>query len=117
MQAPRAAPALLMAPPAFPWPTITDDLGPAQVVLVRDQTAALEAVVVVDNTACGPAIGGIRMARDVTVEEVARLARAMTFKNAAAGLAHGGGKAGIVADPRMAAAEKAPPAPAVGPGG
>jgi glutamate dehydrogenase/leucine dehydrogenase len=31
----------------------------------------------------------------------------MTFKNAAAGLAHGGGKAGIVADPRMPAAEKA----------
>ena len=96
-----------MAPPAFPWPAITDDLGPAKVVLVRDPAAALEAIVVVDNTACGPAIGGIRMARDVTVNEVARLARAMTFKNAAAGLAHGGGKAGIVADPRMPAAEKA----------
>jgi glutamate dehydrogenase (NAD(P)+) len=96
-----------MAPPALPWPAITDDLGPAKVVLVRDPTVALEAIVVVDNTACGPAIGGIRMARDVTVEEVARLARAMTFKNAAAGLAHGGGKAGIVSDPRMTGAEKA----------
>ena len=95
-----------MAPPAFPWPAITDDLGPAKVVLVRDPAAALEAIVVVDNTACGPAIGGIRMARDVTLEEVARLARTMTFKNAAAGLAHGGGKAAIVADPRMPAAEK-----------
>jgi glutamate dehydrogenase/leucine dehydrogenase len=46
------------------------------------------------------------MATDVTLEEVARLARAMTLKNAAAGLAHGGGKAGIVAEPRMPAAEK-----------
>src|SRR3990172_10753172 len=107
MQAPCAAPTLLMAAPALPWPATTDDLGPAKIVLVRDPTTALEAAVVVDNTACGPAIGGIRMARDVTVEEVARLARAMTFKNAAAGLAHGGGKAGIVADPRMPAAEKA----------
>jgi glutamate dehydrogenase/leucine dehydrogenase len=31
----------------------------------------------------------------------------MTLKNAAAGLAHGGGKAGIVADPRMAGTQKA----------
>jgi glutamate dehydrogenase/leucine dehydrogenase len=40
------------------------------------------------------------MAADVSVDEVYRLARAMTFKNAAAGLPHGGGKAGIIADPR-----------------
>jgi glutamate dehydrogenase (NAD(P)+) len=46
------------------------------------------------------------MAPDVTVQEVARLARAMTFKNAAAGLPHGGAKAGIVADPSMATARK-----------
>jgi glutamate dehydrogenase/leucine dehydrogenase len=57
---------------------------------------------VVDNTACGPAIGGVRMAADVSVEEVCRLARAMTLKNAAAGLPHGGGKAGIRADPHAA---------------
>jgi len=35
-----------------------------------------------------------------------RLARAMTWKNAAAGLRHGGGKSVISADPRMAAADK-----------
>jgi glutamate dehydrogenase/leucine dehydrogenase len=46
------------------------------------------------------------MAPDVTVEEVVRLARAMTFKNAAAGLPHGGGKAGILADPAMGRAGK-----------
>jgi glutamate dehydrogenase/leucine dehydrogenase len=40
------------------------------------------------------------MAPDVSPEEVARLARAMTLKNAAAGLPHGGGKAGLVADPK-----------------
>jgi glutamate dehydrogenase/leucine dehydrogenase len=42
------------------------------------------------------------MATDVSTEEVFRLARAMTLKNAAAGLPHGGGKAGIVADPKSA---------------
>jgi glutamate dehydrogenase/leucine dehydrogenase len=42
------------------------------------------------------------MAADVSVDEVFRLARAMTLKNAAAGLPHGGGKAGIVADPHTA---------------
>jgi glutamate dehydrogenase (NAD(P)+) len=85
---------------------IGDELGPDTVVLLREPRAGLEAVVVVDNVACGPAIGGVRMAPDVTVEEVSRLARAMTLKNAAAGLAHGGGKAGIVADPAGAPADK-----------
>lgn len=83
-----------------------DELGPAKVVLIRDPRVGLEAIVVVDNVACGPAIGGVRMATDVTLAEVARLARAMTMKNAAAGLAHGGGKAGIVADPAADPADK-----------
>lgn len=84
----------------------SDELGPVKTVLIRDPREGLEAVVVVDNVACGPAIGGIRMASDVTLDEVARLARAMTLKNAAAGLPHGGGKAGIVADPLLPAANK-----------
>jgi glutamate dehydrogenase (NAD(P)+) len=83
-----------------------DELGPAQILLVRQPHVGLEAIVVVDNVACGPAIGGIRMAPDVTLEEVARLARAMTFKNAAAGLPHGGGKAGIIANPDCGHAQK-----------
>jgi glutamate dehydrogenase (NAD(P)+) len=76
-----------------------DDLGPRQIVALREPRAGLQAFVVVDNVACGPSVGGIRLATDITLEEVGRLARAMTFKNAAAGLPHGGGKAGIVADP------------------
>jgi glutamate dehydrogenase/leucine dehydrogenase len=46
------------------------------------------------------------MAPDVTVDEVARLARAMTLKSAMARLPHGGAKAGIVADPAMPDSEK-----------
>jgi glutamate dehydrogenase (NAD(P)+) len=82
-----------------PW---CDDLGPAKVVHLYDAACGMRGIVVVDNVACGPSIGGVRMAADVTAHEVFRLARAMTMKNAAAGLAHGGGKAGIVADPKTA---------------
>jgi glutamate dehydrogenase (NAD(P)+) len=42
------------------------------------------------------------MAPDVSTAECFRLARAMTLKNSAAGLAHGGGKSVLYADPRMA---------------
>jgi glutamate dehydrogenase/leucine dehydrogenase len=79
-----------------------DDLGPEKVVQVYEPQSGLHAIVAVDNTACGPAIGGVRMAADVTVEEVSRLARAMTLKNAVAGLPHGGGKSGILASPHVA---------------
>jgi glutamate dehydrogenase (NAD(P)+) len=48
------------------------------------------------------------MAPDVSVEECVRLARAMTFKNAAASLPHGGAKAVIFADPAMPDEEKEP---------
>lgn len=84
-----------------------DRFGPDQVIVVRDLAAGLEAYVVVDNVAAGPAIGGVRMAPDINIVEVARLARAMTLKNAAAGLPHGGAKSGIVADPGMPFADKA----------
>ena len=68
----------------------------AEVVLARDAGAfvalarvhepgiGLRGTLVVDNVACGPAIGGLRMAPDVSTQECFRLARAMTFKNAAA---------------------------------
>ena len=83
-----------------------DDLGPAKVIQVNEPRIGLQAVLVVDNVACGPAIGGLRMAPDVTIEECMRLARAMTLKNAAAGLTHGGGKSVLVGDPRAPRAHK-----------
>ena len=71
---------------------------------LRRRARDVPAVVVVDNVALGPAIGGVRMRPDITPAEVARLARAMTLKNALAGLPHGGGKSGIAA-PGLAAAD------------
>lgn len=89
----------------FDVEALRDELGPRKVVHLWDPAVELRAVLVIDNVACGPAIGGVRMAADVSTEEVFRLARAMTLKNAAAGLPHGGGKAGIVADPRSESKE------------
>ncbi len=45
----------------------TDDLGPCRVLVVREPSVGLEGFVVVDNTAAGPAIGGVRMAPDVSL--------------------------------------------------
>jgi glutamate dehydrogenase/leucine dehydrogenase len=85
---------------------MADELGPQETVFLHEPGTGLQAIVVIDNIGCGPAIGGVRMAPDVCAEEVFRLARAMTFKNAAAGLPHGGGKAGIIADPGMPPPQK-----------
>jgi glutamate dehydrogenase (NAD(P)+) len=83
---------------------VADELGPAKVVFLR-LDSGIEAVVVIDSTLLGPAIGGTRMRRDVNADEVARLARAMTVKNAVAGLPHGGAKSGIAAPPDLAPAD------------
>lgn len=86
--------------------SLADELGPIKIIHVHEPSIGLKGVLVVDNVAKGPSIGGVRMASDVTTEECARLARAMTFKNAAAGLPHGGGKAVLMADPKMPKQEK-----------
>ena len=83
-----------------------DEFGPLKVIHVYEPSADLKAVLVVDNVARGPSIGGVRMAPDVSTEECFRLARAMTFKNSAADLPHGGGKMVIFGDPAMPRAKK-----------
>lgn len=86
--------------------SFADEIGPEKIVHIHRHALGLKAIVVVDNTAAGPAIGGTRMAPDVTVEECVRLARAMTLKNAAAGLPHGGAKSVVVGDPAMSSGHK-----------
>ncbi|MEA3468863.1 MAG: Glu/Leu/Phe/Val dehydrogenase [Thermodesulfobacteriota bacterium] len=80
---------------------LTDDLGPWKIIHICEPSVGMKGVLVIDNVACGPAIGGVRMAPDVSTVEAIRLARAMTLKNAAAGLCHGGGKSVIYGDPKM----------------
>jgi len=83
-----------------------DELGPIKVVHIHDPKCGLKAIVAIDNVARGPSIGGIRMAPDVSAEEAFRLARAMTMKNSAANLPHGGGKSVIFGDPKMTLSDK-----------
>ena len=85
---------------------LPDEFGPARIVHIHRPALGLRAIVVIDNTACGPAVGGVRMAPGVSLEECFRLARAMTWKNAAAGLPHGGGKAVIYGDPKIPLEQK-----------
>lgn len=83
-----------------------DEFGPEKILQVYDPKTELHGFVVLDNTALGPAKGGIRMTTTVSIDEVAKLARTMTWKCSLAGLPFGGGKSGIVADPKQLSEEQ-----------
>jgi len=74
---------------------MADKFGPEYIVKVSNPQIGMEGFLVIDNTAFGLGKGGIRMTPNVSEEEIARLARTMTWKNALAGLPFGGAKAGI----------------------
>ncbi|QHC30239.1 MULTISPECIES: Leu/Phe/Val dehydrogenase [unclassified Streptomyces] len=77
--------------------------GHEQVVLCQDRASGLKAVIALHSTALGPALGGTRFYPYATeaeaVADALNLARGMSYKNAMAGLDHGGGKAVIIGDP------------------
>ena len=85
---------------------LADALGPLKTIHIHEPSIGLQGILVIDNVAIGPSIGGVRIAPDVSTEECFRLARAMTLKNAAAGLPHGGGKAVLYGDPKMPKSDK-----------
>jgi glutamate dehydrogenase/leucine dehydrogenase len=74
-----------------------------QVVFCHDRGSGLRAIIAVHSTRLGPALGGTRFypyaSEAEGLDDVLRLARAMTYKAAAAGLDLGGGKAVIFGDP------------------
>jgi glutamate dehydrogenase/leucine dehydrogenase len=76
--------------------TTYDQFGPEYVLEVYDPKIGMKGFLVIDNTDRGPGKGGIRMTPNVTVQEVARLARTMTWKTALADIPFGGAKAGII---------------------
>jgi valine dehydrogenase (NAD+) len=77
--------------------------GHEQVVFCQDAPTGLQAIIAIYSTALGPALGGTRFypypSEDAALADVLNLSRAMTYKNALAGLDLGGGKAVIIGDP------------------
>ncbi|WP_039043851.1 Glu/Leu/Phe/Val dehydrogenase [Sporosarcina sp. ZBG7A] len=75
-----------------------------QLVICQDKTTGLKAFIAIHDTTLGPALGGTRMwtynSEEEAIEDALRLARGMTYKNAAAGLNLGGGKAVIMGNPK-----------------
>jgi glutamate dehydrogenase (NAD(P)+) len=68
---------------------------PARVLELRNEEAGLDAIIVIDTELFPVSAGGTRMLPDVDRDEVARLARAMTWKFAACRVPYAGAKAGV----------------------
>lgn len=79
------------------------DTGHEQVVFCNDPGSGLRAIIAIHSTALGPSLGGTRFypypTEEAALTDVLALSRGMTYKNALAGLDHGGGKAVILGDP------------------
>ncbi|MGC4951155.1 Leu/Phe/Val dehydrogenase [Streptomyces sp. DT224] len=88
----------------------SDQGGHEQVVLCQDRASGLKAVIALHSTALGPALGGTRFypyaSEAEAVADALNLARGMSYKNALAGLDHGGGKAVIIGDPERIKSEE-----------
>ncbi|KZK93060.1 MULTISPECIES: Glu/Leu/Phe/Val dehydrogenase dimerization domain-containing protein [unclassified Pseudovibrio] len=78
--------------------------GHEQIVFATDNETGLKAIIAVHNTNRGPGLGGCRMwnyaSANEALTDVLRLSKGMTYKNALADLALGGGKSVIIANPR-----------------
>ncbi len=78
--------------------------GWLKVVHFEEPDTGLNALIAVHDATLGPACGGCRIRPyenfEAALDDVTRLSRGMTFKNALGGIPFGGGKAVIIADPR-----------------
>lgn len=87
-------------------PLSTSPFSHEQVAFCHDEQTGLRAIIALYSTALGPGLGGTRFqpyeSEDAALCDALRLSRAMAYKNALAGLDHGGGKAVIIGDPRTA---------------
>lgn len=87
-----------------PWQEFS---GHEQVIVAEDAAIGFRAIIAIHSTSLGPALGGTRMSTYAghpapdwaAYADALRLSRAMSYKNALAGLPHGGGKGVIIADP------------------
>jgi len=79
--------------------SLLDDIGPEKIMIIRNPSIGLNAILAIDNSIYGIPAGGVRLAPDITVDEMVRLSRAMSLKFCAYRLKLGGAKAGIWGDP------------------
>ena len=86
-----------------PWAEAPWSAGHEQIAFCHDQVSGLRAIIAIYTTALGPALGGTRFypypSTSAALADVMALSKAMAYKNALAGLDHGGGKAVIIGDP------------------
>jgi leucine dehydrogenase len=72
----------------------------------HDEAAGLNCLIAIHSTTLGPAAGGVRMwpypNDQAAIDDVLRLSRAMSHKNAMAGIDLGGGKSVIIGDSHTA---------------
>lgn len=89
--------------------SIFDACDHEEVVFFHDPDSGLRAIVAIHSTALGPALGGTRFypyaTEEAALTDVLHLSEGMSYKNAIAGLDHGGGKAVIWGDPAAAKSE------------
>ena len=90
-------------------PQVDGSAGHEQVTFCQDRESGLRAIIAIHSTALGPSLGGTRFysyrSEDAALADLLNLSRAMTYKNALAGLDHGGGKAVIIGDPASVKSE------------
>ena len=75
-------------------------------LICRVEEDGLTGYAVIDSTVCGRSCGGLRIAPDVSEEEMRILARSSTLKFGFPGLPQGGAKAGVSGDPDAPRAER-----------
>lgn len=82
-----------------PFLQYQDASGPERIFSFYDPPTQMRAVIVIDTTAFGISAGGVRMLPDLSLAEMVRLARAMTYKYLMLEVRCGGAKAGVWYDP------------------
>lgn len=84
-------------------------MGHDQILFCNDNETGLKAIIAIHDTTLGPALGGTRMwsySNEIeALNDVLRLSRGMTYKNAITNLALGGGKAVIIGDSKTMKSE------------
>jgi len=79
--------------------SLLDEIGPEKIIILKNPSTDLNAVLVIDNSSYGIPAGGVRFAPDISLDEMIRLARAMSLKFCTYRMKVGGAKSGIWGDP------------------